>query len=95
MWRKVTSDVKHRKLSGSYTKIKTFFSWLGSTRIFIGFGSTKIRLDSAQLFAFAAPASAYKSNTDAAAGRSNDRGRSQLFTSYLILLWNQWRSQGF
>ena len=49
MWRKVTSDVKYRKLSGSYTKIKTFFSWLGSTRIFIGFGSTKIRLDSAQL----------------------------------------------
>ena len=25
MWRQVTSDVKRRKLSGSYTKIKTYF----------------------------------------------------------------------
>ena len=41
------------------------FSWLGSTRMFLGFGSTKIRLDSAQLFygsAFAAPAPAYRSS---------------------------------
>jgi len=60
----LTSDVKRRKLSGSYTKIKAYF-FLGSARIFLGFGSTKkIRLDSAQLFcgsAFAAPASAYTS----------------------------------
>ena len=40
MWRKVTSDVKRRKLSGSYTKIKAYF-FLGSARIFLGFGSTK------------------------------------------------------
>jgi len=40
MWRQVTSDVKRRKLSGSYTKIKAYF-FLGSARIFLGFGSTK------------------------------------------------------
>jgi len=42
--------------------IAQFF--LGSARIFLGFGSTKIRLYSAKLFygsAFAAPASAYRS----------------------------------
>jgi len=44
-------------------KITAYF-FLGSARIFLGFGSTKILLDSAQLFygsAFAAPASAYRS----------------------------------
>jgi len=47
------------------TQIIAYF-FLGSARIFVGFGSTKIRLDSAQLFygsAFAAPASAYRSKS--------------------------------
>ena len=42
MWRKVTSDVKRRKLSGSYTKIKAYF-FLGSARL--GSDISRLRLN--------------------------------------------------
>ena len=52
-----------------------FLVRLDSARIFLGFGSTKIRLDSAQLFygsAFAASASAYRSKTWHSLSRAKD-----------------------